>query len=136
MNNINPQEKKDLEGKILPVNFKNHHSRNYDIMKESDDHNGGGGDMEKFVKHYELEATKESILHQMEIDQLENKNSFNEIRKETINLKNSIASTIETELLKNNVRLAHEAKETRRYLIGTLIIGSLGVIAAFLAIFL
>lgn len=105
-----------------------------DIIDSNDNYDGGGGNMDSFVRKHELERVKSDLSHQIETNYIKTEASINDLKKDINNLKDALPKTVKLALLENNEKLEKEAKETRRFIIGTVIIGGLGLAASIISI--
>lgn len=115
----------------------------------NDNNQNGGGNMEDYVTHRELQSELEKqdlkVKNQFtetnsKINELEIKmnSRFNKIdaRFDNINDKfDSLPEKIENIVMKNNQERDKEQKETRRYLWGTIFIGTVSMIISIIALF-
>ncbi|MBE1727434.1 hypothetical protein HFM82_14500 [Lactobacillus plantarum] len=91
----------------------------------SDSSDNGGKNMDKYVTHEELQRVADKITNRIDLLDHDMQNNFDRI-----------PDKIEIALNEHDERTRAEHKETKRFIIGTLIIGGLSLIVGIIALFI
>lgn len=120
-NIINLHEKKehDVYGKKIE-----------DIRKNG---GGGGGDMSKYVTRDEFNDAIKDLTHQLETNQVNLLSKFEVVQTKIDSVSETIPDKLKIALYEKSIEDRKETVETRRYVLGTLIIGLLGIVISLLS---
>ncbi|AUJ85752.1 hypothetical protein [Enterococcus sp. CR-Ec1] len=100
----------------------------------SNDSSGGngGGVMSNYVTKEEFNSAIKDIKHAIELNQEKTNSSFSLLTQKVEHISDEIPNKIQLTLNEKEKELIKEQKETKRYLVGTIILGILAIVAPIL----
>ncbi|EOI55615.1 hypothetical protein [Enterococcus gilvus] len=93
--------------------------------KSNDD--GGGGDMSNYVTKEEFNEVIKDLTHQIELNQVTLLSKFESVNNKIDSISETIPDKLQIALNEQSKEDRKDAVETRRYIIGTIVIGLLSL---------
>lgn len=104
-----------------------------DSKKKSNNSGGGGSNMSNYVTKEEFNATINDLAHQMELNQEKTKSNFDLLSQKLDSIATSIPDKIQISLDTKEKEDRKTAIETRRYIVGTIILSVVGIVVSLFA---
>ena len=101
--------------------------------KHNDSSGGnGGGEMSNYVTKEEFNSAIKDIKHAIELNHEKTNSSLSLLTQKVEHISDEIPNKIQLALNEKEKELIKEQKETKRYLVGTIILGILAIVAPIL----
>ncbi|RXA69105.1 hypothetical protein [Enterococcus casseliflavus] len=92
----------------------------------------GGGEMSNYVTKEEFNSAIKDIKHAIELNHEKTNSSLSLLTQKVEHISDEIPNKIQLALNEKEKELIKEQKETKRYLVGTIILGILAIVAPIL----
>lgn len=100
----------------------------FNPKKRDDNSDGGGGDMSNYVTKEEFNSAIKDLSHQIELNQEKILSKFDNMSDKVDFISQSVPDKIQLALNEKEKEQLKEARETKRYVIGTLILGIVSIV--------
>lgn len=104
-----------------------------DSKKKSNNSGGGGSNMSNYVTKEEFNAAINNLSHQIELNQEKTKSNFDLLSQKLDSIATSIPDKIQISLDAKEKEDRKAAIETRRYIVGTIILSVIGIVVSLFA---
>lgn len=96
-------------------------------VRSKNDGDGGGGDMSNYVTKEEFNGVIKDLTHQIELNQVTLLSKFESVNNKIDSISETIPDKLQIALNEQSKEDRKDAVETRRYIIGTIVIGLLSL---------
>lgn len=105
-------------------------------MKKDYNGGGGGGDMSRYVTKEEFNLAILELEHKLELNHEKTNSKLDLLSQKLDSSSNNISDKIQISLDAKDKEDKQESRETRRYILGTVILGLFGLAASIVSLFI